>query len=328
MRTRIILSMAMAIGMACLPLAAAKKLRPSWMIVKLDGDANGAVVTGISPDANAPVAVETKTISLTVKVDGDANGAVVTGISPGANGAAVAIRPDWGYVGIQVTPVLAAVASQLRLKDRGVMIRNVAKGSPADKAGLDRYDVIVMIGKDKPVKNVVQFIQAVRKCKPGEALALTTLRGGKQKVIDLTPGKRPTGEIEYVYEEYLEGGVLGMSILRGIRPMAQADAEANAAVAEIQAAAEKLQKEIEQHIRELTERTRQEAQAARGIIARAVAPVSRQFDVDEKGRIQVRILKDGSELNITFAGQAEMKKKSPKLYEEYMKLLDSDQAGQ
>ena len=72
----------------------------------------------------------------------------------------------------------------------------------------------------------------------------------------------------------------------------------------------------------------EEARAARGIIARAVAPVSRQFDVDEKGRIQVRILKDGSELNMTFAGQAEMKKKSPKLYEEYMKLLDSDQAGQ
>lgn len=458
MRTRIILSMLMVFGAVCLPAAAEKKLRPTWMTVKLDGDANGAVVTGISPDANAPGVVETKTIRLTLKLGGDANGLVVTGMSPDGNGAVVTLtRPDWGYVGIQVTPVPAAVASQLRLKDEGVMIRNVAKGSPADKAGIDRYDVIVALGKDKPAKNVAQFILAARKCKPGEALALTVIRGGRQEVIDLTLGERPRGKIAYVYEEdpddqvqdefrfrrglmrkedgkwvfdtpgvksielpiqilrampngpwgnirvqtqitgdpnhtrqvsvtsvtnvrtlsiksgakgtievtrttpdgkretatyddadqlkqkdaeafdlyqkvpggkvKLGGEGMGMSILSGLKPVARAAAEAGAGPAEIQAVAEELQKELERHLRELAEKTRLEAQVARGAIARAIAPVSRQFDVDEKGRIQVRVLKDGNELNMTFAGQAEMKKKSPKLYEEYMKLLDSREDG-
>jgi len=137
-----------------------------------------------------------------VKLDGDANGVVVTGAGPDANAASVALtRPDWGYVGIHLSPVPVAVASQLGLKDKGVMIRNVAKGSPADKAGLDRYDVIVVIGKGKPLKNVEQFINVVHKLKPGDAMALTVLRGGRQKPIDLTLGKRPSGEIEYVYEE-------------------------------------------------------------------------------------------------------------------------------
>ncbi len=425
MINRKILLMGMVVGMVCLPVVAAKGLRPSWVTVKLDGNSNGAVVTGTGADANAVPAV---------------------------------VGAEWGYVGVHLSPVPVAVASQLRLQGKGVMIRNVAKGSPADRAGLDRYDVIVTIGKDKPVQTIQQFIQTVHKLKPGDVLALKVLRGGRQKPIAVTLGKMPDGQIEYIYEDdpddqvkdefsirrgmlrkkdgkwvfetpdgkpvelslpqilkamrnkawgnirvqtqaigaannkrqvsvtsitngktlsvksgaddkievtrttpdgkskkatynnadqlkqkdkeafdlyqsvrdikvRLGAGKMGRAILRGIGPMAQVGEDAGAAAAEVQAIAEKLQAELEQHVRELTDKTRREAHVARGKIARAVAPVSRQFDVDDSGRIKVRVVKGGSELNMIFANQAEMKTKSPHLYEEFRKLLDSKEKG-
>lgn len=426
MRAMTILSVAMFAGMLCLPAAAAKKLRPSWMVVTLDDDANGEVVTGVGADANADLQL---------------------------------VRPDLGYVGVHLGPVPAAVASQLRLQGKGVMIRNVAKDSPAYSAGLDRYDVITMIGKDKPVQTAQQFVRMVRKLKQGDVLDLAVLRGGRQKPVAVTLGKRPAGQIAYIYEEdpddqvkdefsirrgmlrkkdgkwifetpdgkpvelplpqilkampnkawgnihvqtraigdanntrqisitsvtngktlsvksladdkievtrkkpdgksktdlydnadqlkqkdkeafdlyrsvwytqmKLGSGGVGMSMIRRIKPMVQVGEDAGVAAAEVQAAAEKLQAELERHVRELAEKTSHEAQAARGRIARVVAPVSRQFDVDESGRIKVRIQKGGDEVSILFASQDEMKKQNPKLYQEYRKLLDSDKAGQ
>jgi len=166
MKAITILSAAMIVGMLCFPLA-------------------GAETSG--------------TIKLTVKVADDANDVVVTG--PDANAAPAVVQSELGYVGVHLSPVPAAVASQLRLKDKGVMVRNVAKGSPADKAGLDRYDVIIAIGKDKPVKTVPEFIHTVHKLKAGEVLDLTVLRAGTQKPISVTLGKRSAGRLEYIYEE-------------------------------------------------------------------------------------------------------------------------------
>jgi len=419
-----ILSATMIVGMLCLPLPGAQK-----------------------SDA----------MKFTVKVAGDANGLVVTGLD--ANTVSVGVQSELGYVGVHLSPVPAAVASQLRLKGKGVMIRNVAKGSPADRAGLDRYDVIVMTGKDKPVKTVQQFIRAVHKLNAGEVLPLTILRAGTQKSISVTLGKRPAGQVEYIYEDdpddqikdefsirrgmlrkkdgkwvfetpdgkpvelpmpqilkampdkawgnihvqtqaigdagnkrhisissitngktlsvksgaddkievtrktpdgksktavydnadqlkqkdreaynlyesvrgvkvRLGTGKMGRAVLRGVKPIIQAGEDADAAAAEVQAAAEKLQAELEQHVRELADKTRREVRAARGKVSRAVAPVSKQFDVDESGRIKVRIQKGGDELSILFTNKEEMKKQSPKLYHEYLKLLDADKADQ
>jgi len=55
-------------------------------------------------------------------------------------------------------------------------------------------------------------------------------------------------------------------------------------------------------------------------------PEERQFDVDESGRITVRIQKGGNEVSIIFAGEDEMKKQNPKLHQEYRKLLDPEKA--
>ena len=53
------------------------------------------------------------------------------------------------WMGIRMGPVPEALAAHLRLGETGVIVRNVVVASPADKARLAQYDVIVKLdGKD------------------------------------------------------------------------------------------------------------------------------------------------------------------------------------
>ncbi len=107
-----------------------------------------------------------------------------------------------GWLGVRISPVPAAVASQLGLKDKGVMIRNLIKGSPADKAGLERYDVIVAVGQDEKFESVEKFISRIKALKPGAKVRLTVLRKGKERPVTAVLAKGPpAGEVEYLYED-------------------------------------------------------------------------------------------------------------------------------
>ena len=109
--------------------------------------------------------------------------------------------PNAAWLGIRVGPVPAAVAAQLGLKDAGVMVRNIVKGSPADKAGLERYDVLVAVGKQALSGDVGKFIEAVQAHKPGEKVELTVIRAGRKKPLAVTLGKPQAGKAEMVHEE-------------------------------------------------------------------------------------------------------------------------------
>ena len=123
---------------------------------------------------------------------------------PGA--AILKVKPlGGGWLGIRISPVPAAVAAQLGLKDEGVMIRNLVKGSPADRAGLDRYDVIVAVGKGGSVRGVQEFIVQVKAHEPGRKVPLTVIHKGAKKLVEAALDKPPAGgKVDYVYEEDLD----------------------------------------------------------------------------------------------------------------------------
>lgn len=98
------------------------------------------------------------------------------------------------WLGVQLTPVPTALAHHLRLEDKGVMIANIFEGSPADKAGLDRYDIIIMTdGKPTPggFDSVHRFSESVRDKRPGETLELTVVRRGQEKAFRVELGTTP-----------------------------------------------------------------------------------------------------------------------------------------
>jgi len=62
--------------------------------------------------------------------------------------------------------------------ENGVRFSDVRPGSPAAKAGFQGGDVLVQFG-DKPIKNLYDFTDALRRSKVGDVVQVTVLRDGK-----------------------------------------------------------------------------------------------------------------------------------------------------
>jgi C-terminal processing protease CtpA/Prc len=62
--------------------------------------------------------------------------------------------------------------------ETGVKFSDVKPGSPAAKAGLKAGDVLVQFG-DKPVKNLYDFTDALRRSKVGDVVEVKVLRDGQ-----------------------------------------------------------------------------------------------------------------------------------------------------
>ena len=62
--------------------------------------------------------------------------------------------------------------------ENGVKFSDVKPNSPAAKAGLKAGDVLVQFG-DKPIKNLYDFTDALRRSKVGDAVEVKVLRDGQ-----------------------------------------------------------------------------------------------------------------------------------------------------
>jgi Peptidase family M28/PDZ domain/PA domain len=68
--------------------------------------------------------------------------------------------------------------------ENGVKFADVKPGSPAAKAGLKAGDVLIQFG-DKPIKNLYDFTDALRRGKIGDVVHVTVLRDGKELQADV-----------------------------------------------------------------------------------------------------------------------------------------------
>jgi hypothetical protein len=68
--------------------------------------------------------------------------------------------------------------------ENGVKFSDVKPGSPAAKAGLQAGDVLIQFG-DKPIKNLYDFTDALRRSKVGDVVPVTVLRDGKEMKVDV-----------------------------------------------------------------------------------------------------------------------------------------------
>ncbi len=86
-------------------------------------------------------------------------------------------------LGLEVETLTPEVAGQLNLKaDHGVVITDVASGSPADRAGLESGMVIVEAGR-QPVKSVADLKKAVDEAKDGGVLLLIKSEQGSRFLV-------------------------------------------------------------------------------------------------------------------------------------------------
>jgi membrane-associated protease RseP (regulator of RpoE activity) len=97
-------------------------------------------------------------------------------------------KADDGYLGLFLEPVPQILAVHLGLADgAGIVAADVAAESPADKAGLSQYDVVVSLnGKD--VKGQEAFAAAIRAAGAGSKVKLGLISKGQKKDVEVTLG--------------------------------------------------------------------------------------------------------------------------------------------
>jgi serine protease Do len=106
-----------------------------------------------------------------------------------------------GWLGVQIQDVNEAMRGSLVLGDRkGVLISDVFKGQPADKAGIKRGDVILSIdGKKITTSNELRNI--VAGISPGEKTPVSIFRNGKELSLSVKLAERDESAIDKISED-------------------------------------------------------------------------------------------------------------------------------
>ncbi len=88
-------------------------------------------------------------------------------------------------LGIQPGVVSPALKAQLQLDGfTGVLVEDIVKGSPAQKAGINKYDVIVKVG-DKSISAPINIHEGIADANPGDKIPVELVRAGSRMSVSL-----------------------------------------------------------------------------------------------------------------------------------------------
>jgi S1-C subfamily serine protease len=95
------------------------------------------------------------------------------------------------YIGIvgQQAPVPRRLALRHDLQDRGVLVADLARDGPAERAGVRKGDLVVRLG-DKRILGVDDLVRALNADTVGERIDLAVLRDGELRILKVTPVER------------------------------------------------------------------------------------------------------------------------------------------
>jgi serine protease Do len=94
-----------------------------------------------------------------------------------------------GWLGVVIQPVTRELADKFKLKDTdGVLVADVAKDGPADKAGIVRGDVIMEFN-GKPVKDWHALPRVVAETPMGTKTEVKIIRDGRPKILSVVVGE-------------------------------------------------------------------------------------------------------------------------------------------
>jgi len=97
-----------------------------------------------------------------------------------------------GWLGVRIQDISPDLAASFNLKSTdGAIVTNIVLNGPADKAGLDRGDIIIEIA-GKKVRDVRDTLNTISEHKPGEQIDITVIRDGKTLTKQATVIERPT----------------------------------------------------------------------------------------------------------------------------------------
>jgi Do/DeqQ family serine protease len=100
-----------------------------------------------------------------------------------------------GVLGVTVQGVTSDIARSLKIEPHGAIVSSVTPGSAADKAGIQRGDVITAID-GQAVTDSNELRNSVSQRLPGTTAKITVLRNGETKELSVTLGERQDADAE------------------------------------------------------------------------------------------------------------------------------------
>lgn len=96
-----------------------------------------------------------------------------------------------GWIGVAVQDLTPELLESFKLGDvKGVLIAEVVRGSPADRAGVKAGDILLSIG-DKPLTDSTSMLETISSLPPGKVTLLKLLRNQAEVAVQVKVGKRP-----------------------------------------------------------------------------------------------------------------------------------------
>jgi serine protease Do len=96
-----------------------------------------------------------------------------------------------GWLGVTIQEVNADLAKQFGLKEaKGALVSDVLENSPAEKAGIERGDVIIELN-EKPVESATQLKNMVAQLNVGSKIDVAVVRDKKEKRLTVVIAEQP-----------------------------------------------------------------------------------------------------------------------------------------
>jgi Do/DeqQ family serine protease len=90
-----------------------------------------------------------------------------------------------GFTGMEIKDIDATMAETLSIKNNhGVLVNEVLEGGPADKAGIQKGDVVIEVN-NKPIDSKANFDEQIAYGRPGDKLTVKYLRKGLEKITQV-----------------------------------------------------------------------------------------------------------------------------------------------
>ena len=96
-----------------------------------------------------------------------------------------------GWLGVSVQQLNAELAAQFGLKEaRGALVNDIVKGSPAEKGGIQRGDIIISVN-GKSIEDSAHLRNIIAQMPIGTKVKIKVIRDKTEKEIDITIGELP-----------------------------------------------------------------------------------------------------------------------------------------